>query len=321
MVEKPLVSVIIPAYNAEKWINETIESVLSQDYESLEVIVVDDGSTDGTGLIVGRFEQRVRYIHKLNGGQGSARNAGIKKSKGKYIAFVDSDDLWASNKISSQMTFLANTNLQWAYCDAIAFDDVTRKHLFKFSDKSKQFEGNILEPLFLSCFIQSPTPIVHRNIFDIVGYFDESRELKNREDWDMWLRIAIKYPVGKIASPLTYYRVHKSSVTGGEDPIRRLNGHLAVIEKIVGLESKLSNLKKNRIAICYIDAGLMLALEGRVALASKIFKSAILTNPKNLKAYPYLLMCLLGRRVVLALISLKSLVSRFYRLLVKGGSS
>ena len=314
MIENPLVSVVIPAYNSSKWIGETLESVLAQDYAPFEVIVVDDGSTDNTVDVVRRFGERVRYVFKSNGGQGSARNVGIRVAHGAFIAFVDSDDLWTKKKLRIQVELLTKTALLWGYSDVVAFDNDSGNHLFSFSNKSKQYDGDVLGPLFLSCFIQSPTPIVHRKIFEDVGYFDESKEIKNREDWDMWLRIATKYPICRISEPLAYYRVHRTSMTGGENPILRLNGHLAVIEKIVRLAPKvITPLKDRRIASCYIEAGLMLVLIGNLKQARRMFKEAIKLHPTSWKTYAYWMGCLLGKTIVSGLIRTKRSLASYFR--------
>ena len=314
MFENPLVSVVIPAYNSSKWIAETLESVLAQDYAPFEVIVVDDGSTDNTADVVRRFGERVRYVFKPNGGQGSARNVGIREAHGAFIAFVDSDDLWAKKKLQLQVELLTKTALLWAYSDVDAFDNDSGNYLYSFSTKSKQYDGDVLGPLFLSCFIQSPAPIVHRKIFEDVGYFDESKEIKNREDWDMWLRISTKYPICRISKPLAYYRVHTSSMTGGENPILRLNSHLAVIEKIVRLAPEvLMPLKDKRIASCYIEAGLMLVLASDLKQARTMFKVAIKLKPTCWSSYAYWMICLFGKTIVSGLIREKKLLATHFR--------
>ena len=103
MKKGSLVSVIIPAYNRERYLAETIDSVLAQDYRPIEIIVVDDGSTDGTADVAGRFSQVVRYFFQPNSGCGSALNAGVEKAEGKYLSFLGSDDLWTENKLTLQL--------------------------------------------------------------------------------------------------------------------------------------------------------------------------------------------------------------------------
>ena len=103
MKSKPLVSVIIPVYNREKYLAEAIESVLAQTYRPIEVIVVDDGSTDGSADIAKRFGSPVRYYFQPNSGAGAARNRGIAVARGSFLAFLDSDDLWVEDKLTHQM--------------------------------------------------------------------------------------------------------------------------------------------------------------------------------------------------------------------------
>ena len=310
-MNSPLVSVVIPAYNASNWIAETLESVLAQDYVPFEVIVVDDGSKDDTMTVVAGFDERVRCIHKPNGGQGSARNVGVRASRGEYIAFVDADDLWVKEKLKIQLDLLVKTGICWVYSDVIAFDDKTGKDLFRFGEKALQYEGDVLESLFLSCFIQSPTPVIHRSIFKTIGYFDESEKLRNREDWDMWLRIASKYPVGLISQPLAYYRVHNTSMTGGEDPIKNLQGHLRVIEKTVDqVPERLLSLKNQAIASCYIGTGQVLALAGNLKTARQMFLHSIYLTPKNWKAYLYWFVCLFGKQILEIAVQFKRWIGR-----------
>src|SRR5919201_1733113 len=103
----PTVSVVIAVYNGARWIAETLDSVLAQSFPRFEVIVVDDGSTDATPAVAASYGDRVRYLRQDNGGQPSARNAGIRAARGSYIAFVDADDLWVPTKLQMQVDFLA----------------------------------------------------------------------------------------------------------------------------------------------------------------------------------------------------------------------
>lgn len=291
-----MVSVVIAAYNAAKWIGETLQSVLAQEFTDFEVIVIDDGSTDDTASVVATYGERVQYIQKPNGGQGSARNMGLRCARGEYIAFVDADDLWTKEKLRLQLDLLNKTGLAWAYSDAFAFDDKSGKILYKFSKLYRQFAGDILVPLFLNVFLPSPTLVIRRSIFEHVGYYDEAQSMRNREDWDIWLRIAASYPVCLVSQPLAYYRVHSASMTGGEDPLIKLKGHLIVIDKAVAREPlRLVPFKKQAVANRYVGAGRILARNGKRTEAQRMFARAIRLAPGTTEAYVYWLGCLIGQ--------------------------
>lgn len=225
----PKVSVIIPTYNREKYIVETLQSVFAQTFTDYEVIVIDDGSTDNTSVVLKPYLDRIIYIRKPNGGQGSARNAGIKMAKGEYMAFLDSDDLWMPEKLELQVKYLdEHPDVGLVFTDYVVFSEDSPSHGLspargeggqrRFSDElnKKCYSGNDLSfnILFRGNFIANLTVMVRMDCFECVGYFDESRELIGGEDYDMWLRIAIRYKLGHIPEILAQYRVHGDNVIG-----------------------------------------------------------------------------------------------------------
>lgn len=276
----PLVSVIIPAYNCSDWISDTLESVLNQDYQNIEIIVIDDGSTDNTRNIVCSFGKKVKYFYKINGGQSSARNLGIKYALGKYIAFIDSDDLWVKEKLTLQVELLENNNFKWAYSDGIAFDSSSKAILFRFKEMSRQYDGDILINLFQSCFIPMPSVIINKEVFSNIGYFNEDYNFRNREDWEMWIRIAEVYPVALIPEILVKYRVHQNSVTGSESLIERLNGNILVVKQAALRNPKKLGRYENKVLYnLHYSNALALALSGQQSSAKKIFQRAIRFKP------------------------------------------
>jgi glycosyltransferase involved in cell wall biosynthesis len=208
----PTVSVIVPAFNAKPWIAEALTSVLSQTVPPGEVIVVDDGSTDGTPEAVRQFGSSVRYERRANSGAGAARNLGLRLAKGEYVAFLDADDLWLPEKLEKQLNlFSANPDIAWAYCDSYIFSDREPGVMTRVGRHLKLRDGYIFESLLLGDFIASPTPIVHRDVFARVGGFVQQPSwVVFAEDWDMWLRIAQHHPVGLVNEPLTKYRLTPS---------------------------------------------------------------------------------------------------------------
>ncbi len=198
------VSVIIPAYNKAEYTRRTIESVLAQTYSSIEIVVVDDGSTDDTPQMMRQYEGRVKYLVKKNGGACSARNTGINFSTGRYIAFLDCDDLYTVDKIELCVDYLENhLSSGFVYSDADFIneqDDVVGRCHY-----SRSVCGRIAQELILFNFICNSTVVVRRDVLQEAGFFDET--IFTPGDWDMWLRLAQITEAGYIAKPLTKYRI------------------------------------------------------------------------------------------------------------------
>ncbi len=188
----PKVSVIIPTYNRLPMVKEAVDSVLMQDVEDLELIVVDDGSTDETAEEIGRFGGRVRLLrHAENRGVSAARNKGILHSKGKYIAFLDSDDLWAKGKLRAQTAFLDdNPHYPLCYTDEIW---IRRGKRVNPKLKHAKYSGWIFEKCLPLCTISPSSAMMRKTLFSRVGLFDEA--LPVCEDYDFWLRVAVRYPI------------------------------------------------------------------------------------------------------------------------------
>lgn len=199
----PKVSVIIPTYNRVNFLEEAIESVLSQEYKNFELIIVDDGSTDETRDIVRRYTKEVAYFYQDRRGVSCARNMGIKISSGEYIAFLDSDDKWLAKKLSCQMDFFTqNPYASICYTEEIWFRKDIRVNPLK---KHRKHGGRIFEKVLPLCIISPSSVMIKRDLFfDRVGFFDES--LPACEDYDMWLRIAARYPIYLIETPLIIKR-------------------------------------------------------------------------------------------------------------------
>ena len=294
----PQISVVIPAYNAARWIAETVESVLAQTFQDFEIIVVDDGSTDETAAAVARFK-RVKCLYQVNGGLSSARNTGIRAAMGEYIAFVDADDLWLHDKLDAQMALLKQTGLAWVYSDAYAFDSETRSPLFVFSKMRNQHDGDVLQSLLLEDFIPMPTPILKRHVFDEVGFFTEDTTLHSAEDWDMWLRTAARYPVGFVKRPLAMYRVHPTSMIQSALPAVLYNANLNVIELAVSREpSRLANLKNRAVSRSSVRIGQMCVRLNDPHGAREMFAQAIRLSPRQVATYAYWLGTFAGPRLI-----------------------
>lgn len=226
------VSVVIPTYNQGRYICETIDSVLGQTFQDFEVIVVDDGSTDDTRQKIERYLPRISYIYQENAGCGAARNTSILASKGEYVAFLDSDDLWLPDKLRLQVEFMdSNPQFGMVFSDFCMFreDQITVCSFFQ--EKKFVDSGDIFGNLIRECFIRPSTILVRREVFQKVGLHDTS--LLVSADYDLWLRIAKRYPIAAMSMCLVKYRVHDANLSKAEaimysDIIKILKKHYAV---------------------------------------------------------------------------------------------
>jgi GT2 family glycosyltransferase len=194
----PYVSVIIPTYNRKILLAKAIDSVLSQTYTDFELIVVDDGSDDGTPDLLKKYHLKLRALIQSNKGVSAARNAGINASKGQLIAFLDSDDLWLKNKLKRQVDFFThNPDALICQTDEIWIRNGRRVNPKK---RHKKPSGMIFEQSLALCLISPSAVMLRKTLLDEVGLFDEG--LPACEDYDLWLRICRKYPVYLIDEPL-----------------------------------------------------------------------------------------------------------------------
>ncbi len=199
-----IVSVVIPTYNRKDKIIEAINSAIDQKFNNMEIIVVDDGSTDGTTEYLRSLNLNIKLIRKPNGGVSSARNEGIKNAKGKYVAFLDSDDLWLPGKIQAQVDFLeSHPDIPLVYTDQYLNIDGKNLNVTRF--QRNQPKDRILLSAFVDLVpIHTSTVMVRDSIFNEVGMFDE--ELSIHEDSELWNRISNKYKLGFIHEVLGVYR-------------------------------------------------------------------------------------------------------------------
>ena len=301
---KPEVSVIIPTYNRANLISETVNSVLAQTYHNFEVIVVDDGSTDNTLSVLSGYGNQIRVIRQENQGAGAARNTGIREATGEFVAFLDSDDLWYPYKLERQVEHLKNNpSLLWIYSDAQAFDTQTNSPLFVFSHQSRQYEGDIARRLILKDFIPTTTTLIHRSVITKVGMFIE---FPKAQDWDMWLRIAALYPVGRIPEVLARYRIHPGMITQSQNPIYKHQFSEAVINRAVAFAPKVyAPFQKQALAASCVRTGRSLVGQGNLIEARKMFGKALLLNPFSYKAFMFGMATLAGNKVTRKLSQLR----------------
>src|SRR3990172_6705773 len=244
----PKVSVIIPTYNRLPLLKEAIDSVLAQDFEDFELIAVDDGSTDGTAEEIRGYGGRVRLLqHSENRGVSAARNKGVLHARGKYIAFLDSDDLWVKGKLKIQVTFLdENPHYPLCYTDEIWIRKGKRVNPML---KHTKYSGWIFEKCLPLCTISPSSSVMKKILFTKVGLFDEA--LPVCEDYDFWLRVSMRFPIFFINKKLIIKRGghpdQLSQRSWGNDRYRVIALEKLLSEPSVGSEERemiLAEMKK-----------------------------------------------------------------------------
>lgn len=225
----PLVSVVIPSYNYGQYVCEAVESALAQTYPAVEVIVVDDGSTDDTRERLTSYGDRIRYIFQTNQGLSAARNTGIREARGRFVALLDSDDQFHPRKLEIQMALLTQRP-ELGLVGTETFSDEP----LRWPDIPSRCDGHevvTLERAVLHAPFAPSSAVVRAECFAAVGVFDTA--LRSVEDRDMWIRIATRYPVAKIPLPLTWYRVTPGSMS--RNPERMEHFEQVVLAKAFGL--------------------------------------------------------------------------------------
>lgn len=204
MANMPLVSVVIASYNMANYLPLAIRSALDQTYPNVEVLVIDDGSTDETGAIVKPMlaDTRLRYIHLQHAGQASAKNHGVRESRGGFVAFLDADDYWHAGKLERQMRLFDRPSVGVVYSRVTYVDEYGVEHGASDNALSR---GRICGPLLITNFIAFGTTVVRRECFERLGSFDET--FRMGVDYDLWLRFSTQYEFDYLDDPLLYYRI------------------------------------------------------------------------------------------------------------------
>ena len=199
-----MVSVIIPTYNRASLVKEAIDSVLSQTLlgGEVEVIVVDDGSEDDTRAILNPYGASVKYVYQSRAGVSAARNKGIELASGEWLAFLDSDDFWLPGKLQKQLEFLhLEPHIRICQTEELWIKNGVRLNPKRYHKKPF---GHCFPALLERCLISPSAVMIHRNLFDEIGFFDET--MPACEDYDLWLRIGCRYSIGLVEQPLIVKR-------------------------------------------------------------------------------------------------------------------
>ncbi|AFY58046.1 glycosyl transferase [Rivularia sp. PCC 7116] len=285
----PCCSIIIPAYNAIKYLPATLESALRQSFTDFEVLIIDDGSYDNIVEWASEIKDpRVRFLSQQNKGVSAARNLGIKKAKGEYIAFLDADDLWEPTKLEKQLQLFKNNLSLGLVHTAMLIIDEQSKSLGRIF--TSNVEGNALEKLLEQNTIVTSSVIVRHSCLQAVGNFDEN--LTSSEDWELWVRIASRYSIAQIKEPLVYYRQHANNTTKNW---QMLEQDLSSIEQVFqSVPGELSDIKKRT----YAYANIYLAWK---ALETGYCQQAAYFRNQSIKHYFNILFCANFIRLSLAI--------------------
>lgn len=298
--DQPLVSVIIPAYNAQDFIGEAIRSVLEQNYPHIELIVVDDGSTDRTAQEARAFGERVRVLEKANGGAAAARNYGISVAQGELIAFLDADDIWLPGKLSTQVSYLmqhpevgmvTSNFLLWCPEHDGSFGQPPTPIVEPNADDIVgQHSGWIYGELLCDCVVCTITVLIRRAVVDSVGLFNE--QLRTGEDYEYWLRVSRHAQVTKLNRDFACYRIHSQSTTQVPRPIdNEYLVLLGMLKKFGPVGPDGSRVPEARLAdrlfrICF-SHGLIHYWRGDPHISRKAFREAIGYVGSRPKAWIY----------------------------------
>jgi glycosyltransferase involved in cell wall biosynthesis len=295
----PSVSVVIPTYNRAQIVAEAVESALAQTVSPLEVIVVDDGSSDGTRQRLASFGDRIVYIKQENQGVSAARNTGVRAARGDLIAFLDSDDVWHPRKLEIQLHYLQQ-HPETPLVGAATFTDASRKWPVLPDPASLPAQPVVLENIIFQSPFPTSTVIVQKHCFDAVGYFDTG--LRNAEDRDLYIRMASRYPMVKLGAVLGWGRLdgeHLSmSSVAGEQSTRKMI--VRVFDRVDALRGRFL-LKQRALSYAAFEASYMYLAKGNPLWALQRIVRSLLLWP-----LPY------PRRMITPLARMK----RLFRILV-----
>jgi glycosyltransferase involved in cell wall biosynthesis len=299
MSAAPRVSVIMPAFNCRAYISEALQSVFSQGIEAIEVIVVDDGSTDNTGDIAAAFDPRVRVIKGKNLGPAGARNLAVANSTGAFLAFLDADDVWLPGKLLAQMQLLENVpeaKIVYAghiFWHADADDHFPPPETYEWVSKSglnPVGSGWIYPEMLLDSQIHIITAVCHRSVFDLVGGFDGT--FGKGSDYDFWIRASRHFQIYKLARDGALYRMNPDGITMRLSDV--CSGYEILNRAILtygyaGPDGRAGDRARihNRMAQICFNHGYMHFWKGSPNVAAVFFRKAIRLGRRDLKTWCY----------------------------------
>jgi glycosyltransferase involved in cell wall biosynthesis len=276
-----LISVIVPAFNVSEYISETLDSIFSQDFSDFEIIVVNDGSPDTNDLerVLERYEERIIYLKQANRGVSAARNTAIRIARGEYIALLDGDDVWLSNKLSEQIGFIQSGGYDLVYADALLIGESPWPPGTTFMDKSPSDGEVTLESLLaLQCCVLLCTVLARKQAIIDAGMFDE--QVRIVEDFDLWVRMALNgNRLGYQRHVLAKYRYRGDSLSA--DRIKLHEGGLRVLD---GVKARNDLNRRDREALertatelrlgVFLERGKLMILKGDFQAAQQLLSQA-----------------------------------------------
>ncbi len=272
------VSVIIPVYNGEKYIKQTLKSVLNQTFQDFEIIVVDDGSTDRSRQRIQSLDdQRIHYFYQANSGcPAIPKNRGIKKAKGKYIAFLDQDDLFLPKKIESQLKLIEGSTpkIDAVICNCFIYNETSKKNIGKnWAKNFRIMPEKISERLIKGNFIvTSSVGLVRKGFFRKNGFLDE--KLKIADDYDLWLRLAKDSQIKFISKPLVKWRYHLESLSFSSPKL--VDDLVYLYQKVLSrddLTKKERKIAQQNYEIYLIRKANCHLINGEFKIAERLYKS------------------------------------------------
>ncbi|MFK7803306.1 MAG: glycosyltransferase family 2 protein, partial [Anaerolineae bacterium] len=279
-----LVSVIIPTFNRADFIVASLESVLAQTYRPLEIIIVDNGSTDDTLARLEPYADKIILCHEPKSGMGGsyARNTGLDHATGDYIAFLDSDDLWRPTKIEKQVELLQkNRDCGWCYTDMVAIDPHSGKKLYQYSHTRQMHEGDVLAHAFIQTFSSIITLLIRQEVLTEVGRF---WPVPKGTDADFIIRLAGTAKTIYLPEPLVVQQVHQASVTGTINGQEAFEAGKNIKERAIErFPKRLTPLRNQAVSSVATAVGLKLLQSHDPQQARMILKKAIRLTPTNFR--------------------------------------
>ena len=273
------VTAIVPCYNREKYIFATILSVLDQTFKDIDVVVVDDGCTDGSRKVLEQFSDRIRLLEhpgRANRGQSASINLGLANSSGEFVAILDSDDLWAPTKIAEQVSHLdCHADAGMVYGNGHAIDGDGRE-LYRIYDDAHR-ELNQPSRLLEDCYLLIPSnSLVRRSVFDAAGRFDET--LRSGQDHDMAIRIAEVTKLAYVNATWFYYRRHGDSISAKRADLRWRTG-FKILAKAKERYPYSRRTVRRRLGVLHFRLGQTLLEDGRLVTGAYHLVLALFCDP------------------------------------------
>lgn len=293
------VAVIIPCFNASKTIEQTLKSLDGQTFKNYDVFIVNDGSTDGTEDIVLSYRDRTRkpwkVITQTNMGQTVAKNAGIRNSNSEYVAFLDSDDLWAPEKLEYQVNLMmSNHEVGLCYTGGILINE--QGDNIGLIQCSATYRGKCYDNLLLKNNIVASSVMVRRKVLDEVGVFDE--RFRACENWDLWIRVSRVSQIEYIDKALTYYRVHPGNMS--RNVAKMFRARMEIIDKYLppgGYDQLMERDRRRALYFAYLAFSKQHIEALELKEARDKIVNAIKLSPFEFTCHKILLKTLLGKNL------------------------